>query len=81
MKPQQIKKLQQEFEEKQQIPVVDIRQHNLDLGVSPLQRIIDEMKSLTSDAPAEACTSEAARAAGVVRYCDYLVGNVNPERY
>eukprot|EP00600_Ochromonadales_sp_CCMP1393_P000059 CAMPEP_0174982044 /NCGR_PEP_ID=MMETSP0004_2-20121128/16247_1 /TAXON_ID=420556 /ORGANISM="Ochromonas sp., Strain CCMP1393" /LENGTH=162 /DNA_ID=CAMNT_0016233897 /DNA_START=69 /DNA_END=557 /DNA_ORIENTATION=+ len=52
----------------------------LDLGVAPLQRIINEMRSVTSGNNDEGSDHKiVARASGLVKYCDYLKGEETRE--
>ena len=46
----------------------------LDLGVAPLQRIINELKSLSSEPTEDHYDHRAAKASGLVDYCDFLRG-------
>lgn len=46
----------------------------LDLGVAPLQRIINELRSISAESSEEHYDPRSARAAGLVGYCDYLHG-------
>jgi hypothetical protein len=51
--------------------------HNgeLDLGLDPLQKIIYKMRRLQSEAQCTIFDKDAARAAGIMPYCSYLVGD------
>lgn len=46
----------------------------LDLGVAPLQRIINDLRSITSQTTEDFCYHRAAKASGLLPYCDYLQG-------
>lgn len=46
------------------------------LGVAPLQRIIDEMKAITTSEVSVQYDPMAARTAGLMSYCDYLTGDI-----
>ena len=47
----------------------------LDLGVAPLQRIINELRSLSAENTDEHYDHRAAKAAGLVNYCEFLQGD------
>ena len=81
LRPQQINRIQKDLEQKEDFPTNFDAKKFLDLGVKPLQRIIDEMKSLTSEVPDESYNPKAAREAGIIKYTDFLHGTVDPERY
>lgn len=65
-----------EEEKKDHDPVADAVNagSHLDLGTEPLQRIVDEIHRLTTETAHYSFDSKAARAAGLLRYGDYLQG-------
>ena len=46
----------------------------LDLGVAPLQRIINDLRNITSQTSEDLCDHRAAKASGLIGYCDYIQG-------
>lgn len=46
----------------------------LDLGVAPLQRIINDLRSISSHSAEDLCDHRAAKASGLVGYGEYLQG-------
>ncbi len=46
----------------------------LDLGVAPLQRIINDLRSISSHSSEDFCDHRAAKASGLVSYGQYLQG-------
>ena len=46
----------------------------LDLGVAPLQRIINDLRSITSQTAEDFCDHRAAKSSGLVPYSEYLQG-------
>jgi hypothetical protein len=46
----------------------------LDLGVAPLQRIINELKSISTESNDNSYDHNVAKASGLVNYCDYIRG-------
>lgn len=47
----------------------------LDLGVAPLQRIINEMKSISEQGSDDHFDHRAAKASGLQNYCEFLQGS------
>lgn len=52
----------------------------LDLGVAPLQRIINDLRSISSHSAEDLCDHRAAKASGLVGYGEYLQGAKHPSR-
>lgn len=52
----------------------------LDLGVAPLQRIINDLRSISSHSTEDLCDHRAAKASGLVGYGEYLQGAKHPSR-
>eukprot|EP01031_Cornospumella_fuschlensis_P029155 gene29156-35187_t len=59
------------------VHIVDIHS-DLDLGMEPLQKIVHKMRRLAAEGSQVAFDKGAARAAGIMPYCTYLVGD-NPK--
>lgn len=69
----EVERITHEVEEKEAIFTQDLdAKHFLDLGANPLQRIIDDMKSLTARNAVGPFDPNAARNSGLESYCDYL---------
>lgn len=54
-------------------PTYDSKRY-LDLGVAPLQRIINDLRSITSQTAEDFCDHRAAKASGLAPYSEYLQG-------
>lgn len=52
----------------------------LDLGVAPLQRIINEMKSISAEGADDHYDQRAAKASGLQNYCEFLQGSAAAHR-
>jgi hypothetical protein len=52
----------------------------LDLGVAPLQRIINEMKSISAEGADDHYDQRAAKASGLLNYCEFLQGSAAAAR-
>ena len=67
-------------EEKSGLPGGFDTKRFLDLGTAPLQRIINELKSISSDTSEDTYDRKAARASGLKAYCDFLHGDSLPPK-
>ena len=65
------------FDSKQQ---ENNKEYKLDVGVTNLQRVIDQLRGLRSDGNV-VFDPAVSRLAGVPAYCDYLHGNASPPRH
>lgn len=54
-------------------PTYDSKRY-LDLGVAPLQRIINDLRSITSQTVEDFCDHRAAKSSGLASYTEYLQG-------
>jgi len=69
-----------DVEEKDEIdPVTELVNSgsHLDLGLEPLRRIVDEIHRLSTDTAHYTFDPKAARAAGLLRYGEYLQGRTS----
>jgi hypothetical protein len=76
LKPQPVKSVAVKRREQESLSKGLDSKRVLDLGVAPLQRIINEMKSVSSGTADEGPDRSAvARASGLAGYCNFLTGS------
>ena len=73
LKQKQLKVMQRQVEEDEMPHGFDSKRL-LDLGVAPLQRIINELKSISAESTDDSYDKKVAKASGLINYCDYLTG-------